>query len=87
MAQDTADPSREQLLERPLPHSVEAERAILGSVLLDNSLVNHAIELLRPEDFYVRAHQFVFRAMIALSERGSEIDPLLLSEPVTVTVP
>jgi hypothetical protein len=69
-----------QLLERPLPHSAEAERAILGSVLLDNSLVNHAVELLRPEDFYVRAHQFVFRSMISLSERGSEIDPLLLSE-------
>jgi hypothetical protein len=67
-------------LNRPLPHSAEAERAILGSVLLDNSLVNHAIELLRPEDFYVRAHQFVFRAMTSLSERGSEIDPLLLSE-------
>ncbi len=80
MAQYIADPSREQLLERPLPHSAEAERAILGSILLDNSLVNHAIELLRPEDFYVRAHQFVFRSMIALSERGSEIDPLLLSE-------
>ena len=79
MAQYTADPSREQLLERPLPHSAEAERAILGSVLLDNSLVNHAIELLRPEDFYVRAHQFVFRSMIGLSERGSEIDPLLFS--------
>ncbi|MCA1850393.1 MAG: intein-containing replicative DNA helicase, partial [Acidobacteria bacterium] len=80
MAQYIADPSREQMLERPLPHSAEAERAILGSILLDNSLVNHAIELLRPEDFYVRAHQFVFRSMIALSERGSEIDPLLLSE-------
>jgi hypothetical protein len=68
------------LEERPLPHSAEAERTILGSVLLDNALVNHASELLRPEDFYVRAHQFVFRAMTALSERGSEIDPLLLSE-------
>src|SRR5919112_3968534 len=69
-----------QLLERPLPHSAEAERAILGSVLLDNSLVNQAIELLRPEDFYVRAHQFVFRAMISLSERGSEINPILIGE-------
>ncbi len=68
------------LLDRPLPHSAEAERAILGSVLLDNSLVNRAIELLRPEDFFVRAHQFVFRSMLALSERGSEIDPLLLGE-------
>jgi replicative DNA helicase len=59
-----ADRSREQLLERPLPHSADAERAILGAVVLDNALVNQAIELLRPDDFYVRAHQFVFRAMI-----------------------
>jgi replicative DNA helicase len=76
----TADRSREQLLERPLPHSAEAERAILGAIVLDNSFVNQAIELLRPDDFYVRAHQFVFRAMISLSERGSEINPILLGE-------
>jgi replicative DNA helicase len=75
-----ADRSREQLLERPLPHSAEAERAILGAIVLDNALVNQAIELLRPDDFYVRAHQFVFRAMISLSERGSEINPILLGE-------
>jgi replicative DNA helicase len=75
-----ADRSREQLLERPLPHSAEAERAILGAIVLDNSFVNQAIELLRPDDFYVRAHQFVFRAMTSLSERGSEINPILLSE-------
>jgi replicative DNA helicase len=76
----TADRSREQLLERPLPHSAEAERAILGAIVLDNSFVNQAIELLRPDDFYVRAHQFVFRAMTSLSERGSEINPILLGE-------
>jgi replicative DNA helicase len=75
-----ADRSREQLLERPLPHSAEAERAILGAIVLDNSFVNQAIELLRPDDFYVRAHQFVFRAMTSLSERGSEINPILLGE-------
>src|SRR5918911_3004020 len=80
MAQFIADPTREQMLERPLPHSADAERAILGAIVLDNSLVNQAVELLRPEDFYVRAHQFVFRAMIALSERGSSIDPFILSE-------
>src|ERR687895_386796 len=76
----TIDSSRDQLLERPLPHCAEAERAILGAIVLDNSLVNQAIELLRPDDFYVRAHQFVYRAMIALSERGSEINPILLGE-------
>jgi replicative DNA helicase len=80
MATYPVDTAREQMLERPLPHSAEAERAILGAVILDNSLVNQAVELLRPEDFYIRAHQLVFRAMIALSERGSQIDYLLVSE-------
>jgi replicative DNA helicase len=80
MAQFIADSSRDQMLERPLPHSADAERAILGAVILDNSLVNQTIELLRPEDFYVRANQYIFRAMIALSERGSEINPILLGE-------
>src|SRR5918997_1005939 len=74
------DSTRDQMLERPLPHSAEAERAILGAILLENSIVHQAIELLRPEDFYTRAHQFVFRAMIGLSERGSEINPILLGE-------
>ncbi len=70
----------DQLLERPLPHSADAERAILGAILLDNAHVNQAIELLKPDDFYVRAHLYVFRAMIDLSERGAEINPILLGE-------
>ncbi|MFL6229343.1 MAG: replicative DNA helicase [Pyrinomonadaceae bacterium] len=74
------DPSRDQMLERPLPHSADAERAILGAIILDNALVNQSIELLRPDDFYVRAHQHVFRAMISMSERGAEINPILLGE-------
>src|SRR4051794_26489125 len=80
MAKNFADSPREQMLERPLPHSADAERAILGAIILDNNLVNQSIELLRPDDFYIRAHQLVFRAMIALSERGSEINPILLGE-------
>ena len=80
MTRYPADASRDQLLERPLPHSAESERAILGAIILDNGLVNQAIELLRPDDFYIRAHQFIFRAMIGLSERGAEINPILLGE-------
>jgi replicative DNA helicase len=75
-----SDSSRDQMLERPLPHSADAERAILGSIILDNSLVNQAIELMRADDFYVRAHYHVFRAMISMSERGAEINPILLGE-------
>lgn len=68
------------LLERPLPHSAESERAILGAILLDNSLVNQAVELVRADDFYVRAHQLVFSAMVSMGERGVEINPILLGE-------
>jgi replicative DNA helicase len=80
MANFAADTSRDQMLERPLPNSAEAERAILGAIILDNSLVSQAIELLRPEDFYVPSHRRIFLAMIALFEHGSEINPILIAE-------
>ena len=74
------DPIRDQPLERALPHSAEAERAILGGVLLDNALISQAVELLRPEDFYVPSHRRIFTAMIALFERGAEINPIFIGE-------
>ncbi len=76
----TPDLVREQSLERALPNSSEAERAILGGVLLDNGLISQAIELLRPEDFYVPSHRRIFNAMIALFERGGELNPILIGE-------
>jgi replicative DNA helicase len=76
----TPDPIRGPLVERPLPSSPETERAILGSILLDNSLIAQAIEMLRPDMFYVPSHRRVFAAMIALFERGSEINPILVAE-------
>lgn len=76
----TPDLVREQSLERALPNSSEAERAILGGVLLDNGLISQAIELLRLEDFYVPSHRRIFNAMIALFERGGEINPILIGE-------
>jgi len=74
------DPIRDQNFERSLPNSSEAERAILGAVLLDNGLISQAIEQLRPEDFYVPSHRRIFLAMIALFERGAEINPILIGE-------
>ncbi len=48
--------------------------------MLDNGLISQAIELLRPEDFYVPSHRRIFIAMIALFERGAEINPILIGE-------
>jgi replicative DNA helicase len=73
------DPIRESF-ERALPNSSEAERAILGAILIDNGLISQAIELLRPEDFYVPSHRRIFLGMIALFERGAEINAILIGE-------
>ena len=74
------DPIREVNLERALPNSAEAERAILGGIVLDNSLISQAVELLKPEDYYVPSHRRIFTAMIGLFERGAEINPILIGE-------
>src|SRR5437762_1861276 len=76
----TPEPIRDSILERPLPSSPETERAILGAIILDNTLIAQAVELLKPPDFYVPSHRRIFVAMFALFERGSEINPILVAE-------
>src|SRR5258706_2153401 len=76
----TPEPIRDPILERPLPSSPDPERALLGSILLDNSLIAQAVELLKPECFYVPSHRRTFVVMIVLFERGSEINPILVAE-------
>lgn len=71
---------REQFLERPLPSSDDSERAILGAVLLDNSLITQAVEHLKPADFYSPLNRRIFGAMTALFEASKAIDPILIGE-------
>jgi replicative DNA helicase len=80
MASPTPEFAREQFLEKPLPSSPESERVILGAILLDNTLISQAIELLSQDDFYSPLHRRVFRAMSNLFERGDRIDPILIGE-------
>jgi replicative DNA helicase len=72
--------AKEMFLERSLPASIEAERSVLGAILLDNRLCNQAMELLRTDDFYLDAHRRVFEKMVVLSEMGRAIDPITLGE-------
>jgi replicative DNA helicase len=67
-------------LERPLPQNLEAERSILGAILLDNHALNAAIENLKPEDFFLEQHRRVFNQMIALGESQQAIDLVTLTE-------
>jgi replicative DNA helicase len=72
----TADTS----IERPLPHNLEAERSILGAVLLDNHSLNAAVEKLRSEDFFLPQHRQIFQRMIQLAEHQQAIDIVTLMD-------
>jgi replicative DNA helicase len=67
-------------LEKPLPNNLDAERSVLGAILLDNNALNAAIESLRPEDFFMDQHRRVFTQMIALAESQQAIDLITLTE-------
>lgn len=71
---------REQFLERPLPSNDDSERAILGAILLDNSLITQAVEQLKPADFYSPLNRRIYGAMISLFESSKVIDPILIGE-------
>src|SRR5215468_10090205 len=70
----------EAVLEQPLPNNLDAERSILGAILLDNNALNAAIESLKPEDFFIPQHRNIFSRMIALGELQQAIDLVTLTE-------
>lgn len=70
----------ELLTSKIPPHSLEAERAVLGAVLLERESLPKAIEVLRPPDFYKEGHRRIFRTMIGLFERSEPVDLLTLTE-------
>ncbi|HWT45102.1 MAG TPA: replicative DNA helicase [Vicinamibacterales bacterium] len=68
------------LPERTLPHNLEAEKSVLGAILVNNEAFNHAAELIDARDFFRDAHRRIFDKMIILSERGDAIDLVTLKE-------
>ncbi|MFH1755744.1 MAG: replicative DNA helicase [Candidatus Latescibacterota bacterium] len=62
------------------PHSIEAEKAVIGAVLLDNAAFPIAVENLSSETFYKKAHRDIFRAMENLFQKGEAIDIITLAE-------
>ncbi len=66
--------------ERALPHNLEAERSVLGAILLHNEAFNLAAEVIDAHDFYRDAHRRIFDKMVKLSERGHAIDLVTLKE-------
>ncbi len=73
-------PERQGWLERVPPQNLEAEQAVLGSMLIERQAVEAAAEMLRPEDFYRDAHRTIFEAILALTERDEPVDLITLSD-------
>lgn len=68
------------LLDHEMPASREAERLILGAILLDDSTLNQATARLQREDFFFDAHRRVFAGMLLLADAERGIDPITLAD-------
>src|SRR3954469_13829690 len=69
--------------ERTLPHNLEAERSVLGAILVHNDAFNQAVQMVMPADFYRDAHRRIFDKMVSLNERNQAIDFVTLKEELS----
>ncbi len=65
---------------RAFPQNLDAERAILGGVIIENDALGRVLEHITPEDFYREAHRKIFEAMVTLYQEGKPVDPVTLTE-------
>ena len=72
--------TRDSTLVKGLPSNVEAERSVLGAILLDNSAYNQSAALLTPEDFFLDSHRRLFQRIMELADRSRPIDLVTLCE-------
>ena len=64
---------------KTMPYNIEAEQAVLGSMIFDEAALNKCMELLNKDDFYTSAHQRIFEAMDELFSKGVPVDIVTLS--------
>jgi replicative DNA helicase len=67
-------------LKKTPPHSLEAEKTVLGGILVNNENLNVVLSVISPEDFYKEANQKIIDKIIALVDKGLPVDLLSLSE-------
>jgi replicative DNA helicase len=72
--------STEKLLGKNLPFSIEAERAVLGALLLNDEYVSAVAEIIAPADFYQIAHKIIYEAILALINQYKRIDIVSLQD-------
>ncbi len=70
----------EQQVFQTLPHNEDAERSVLGSMLLETGALDAMLEQLKPEDFYQAAHAAIFEAMRKIRQDGDSVDVVTLAD-------
>src|SRR5512141_1502835 len=65
---------------RDLPHSLEAEQAVLGAILTDETAFDQIAALIKSSDFYLLAHQHVYGACEELAKEAKALDPILVQQ-------
>ncbi|MBR2730245.1 MAG: replicative DNA helicase [Lachnospiraceae bacterium] len=70
--------AQDDVISRVMPHSLEAERSVLGSMLIDPEAVEIAAEIIKEEDFYARQNGILFQTMLEMQRKGTAIDPVTL---------
>ncbi|HEY0798670.1 MAG TPA: replicative DNA helicase [Candidatus Baltobacteraceae bacterium] len=67
-------------VDRVPPQNLEAEMAVIGSILVDREMMATVSEILQPQDFYAHVHESIFAVLVGLYERGEPLDKITLAE-------
>jgi replicative DNA helicase len=71
---------KDNFLERVPPQNIDAEKAVIASMILDNEAISKALEAIESEDFYVEAHKTIYKAIMHLYDKSTPVDLVTLSE-------
>ena len=70
-------------MDRTLPHNLEAEKCVLGAILINNQSFNQAAEVIDAGDFFRDAHRRIFEKMVLLTDRNDPVDLITLKDELT----
>lgn len=70
---------------RSMPHSIEAEQSVIGSMIVDKTSIAEAMEVLKADDFYKDAHKVIFNAILDLYQKDTAVDIITLTEHLKST--
>lgn len=73
----------EAVLRRIMPHSIDAEKSVIGSMLTNKDAIVEAAGILSPDDFYAKQYGILFRAIVELDTKGKNVDFITLKEYVS----